>query len=401
MLLADQRIRAECHRNDRWEQSTGGTVILHMKRDADSRSELSSMTQTPTRRRLSRRMMLQTVVGTGITLAGAGALLPLSSGIALASDREKMVFAWLVPYDPSSFASLQKHAEVITHLSPTWYSIDGELTISGEADRAVAQFARDRGIALVPLIKNAQFSPVVAQDILLSSKSRDKAADAIASLVLQNNYDGINIDFEGPFGASRDQYSDFLTRLGARLQPEGKLLTVDVVPQLEPVSTYADTSWAAPYDYRVLGEVCDAVMVMCYSYSDRKPGSLSPLWWLRKATTRALTQIPASKVVVGMSFYGRHWIVNGQQITHTDLKQAQALDLLAQSGAELDRPVYDATPRFTWRDAQGKHIVHFEDAKSLTAKLKVVRAASVAGATFWRLGQEDASQWKVIGQALA
>jgi spore germination protein len=256
------------------------------------------------------------------------------------------------------------------------------------------------GASLVPLIKNKQFSASAAHDILVSSQHRAKAADKIAALVLKNNYDGINLDFEGSFGASRDRYSDFLTRLAARLRPEGKLLTADVVPQLKPPSAYLNTSHAAPYDYAALGAVCDAVMVMCYSYSDRKPGSLSPLWWLRDATTYARTQIPVQKLVVGMSFYGRHWIVNGSQITHTDLKQAQVLELLAQSGAPLTRPAPDDTPRFSWRDAKGEHIVHFEDAKSLAAKLKVVRAAGLAGATFWRLGQEVESQWEVIRQAL-
>jgi spore germination protein YaaH len=153
-------------------------------------------------------------------------------------------------------------------------------------------------------------------------------------------------NLEGPFGASRDQYSDFLTRLGIRLQAHGKLLTVDVVPQLKPASEYPDTSWAAPYDYPVLGQVCDAVMVLCYSYSDRKPGSLAPLWWLHDATDYASRQIPAETLVVGIAFYGRHWVMNGGQTTHTDLKEAQALELLVQSGAHLTRPAPDDTPRF-------------------------------------------------------
>jgi spore germination protein YaaH len=101
-----------------------------------------------------------------------------------------------------------------------------------------------------------------------------------------------------------------------------------------------------------------------------------------------------------MGFYGRHWIVNGRQITAIDLTQSQAEALLIQSGAQLERPAADATPRFTWTDAAGEHVVHFEDGQSLAAKLKVIRAAKIAGGAFWRLGQEDATQWRVIARWL-
>jgi spore germination protein len=371
-----------------------------MEPDADGRRERTVIMQTGTGGRMTRRTMLQRMLGAGVAIAGAEALVPLGDLAALAEESTRMIFAWLVPSDAASFASLQQHADVITHVSPTWYTMDGDLSITGQPDPAVAQVAQDQGILLVPLIRNQHFSPTVAHAILVSSQHRARAAEKIAALVLDKNYDGINIDFEGPFGASRDRYSDFLTRLGALLQAQGKLLTVDVVPQLKPASEYPNTSWAAPYDYAALGHLCDAVMVMCYSYSDQKPGSLSPRWWLQEATTYASTQIPVENLVVGTAFYGRHWIVNGAQITHTDLKEAQALALLAQSGAKLERPTRDATPRFSWHDAKGEHIVHFEDAKSLGAKLKVVKAAGAAGASFWRLGQEEASQWTVISRAL-
>lgn len=344
--------------------------------------------------------MLQTTLGAAAALLGGPTWLALDHSPALARSRKKMVFPWVVPYDPASFASLKQHAHLISHVSPTWYAMRADLSITARVDPAVDAFARSHDIRLIPLIKNDGFSPQVAHDILVTPQQRAGAADTITALVVDNDYDGINVDFEGPFGASRDRYSDFIHRLAVKLHGEGKVLSVDVVPQLKPASSYPDTSWAAPYDYAALGQACDAVMMMCYSYSDKKPGSLSPLWWLREATYQALTQLRPAKLVIGMAFYGRHWIVNGKHTTHSDLKQAQALDLLAQSGAKLQRPPRDATPRFTWQDSDGEHIVHFEDEKSLAAKLKVVQSTGAAGAAFWRLGQEKPSQWNVIRRGL-
>jgi spore germination protein len=73
--------------------------------------------------------------------------------------------------------------------------------------------------------------------------------------------------------------------------------------------------------------------------------------------------------------------------------------LLAQTGAPLQRSAAEATPHFTWHDAQGQHIVHYEDAVSLAAKLQAVLAQGARGLAFWRLGQEEPSQWPVIARA--
>jgi spore germination protein YaaH len=348
---------------------------------------------------ISRRALLRAV------LAGTAGLrlgmLPSAAAPALASKRAAIIFPWLVPTDPASTASFHSHAGVITHVSPTWYTMRADLSIAGHSALSLIRFARDRRIRLIPLIKNEGFSASVAQDILATSQSRVRAAAKIAGLVLERDADGINMDFEGPFGASRGQYSDLLARVAGHLRPQGKLLTVDVVPQLEPVSSYPLSSGAAPYDYSALGQICDQVMLLCYSYSHRKPGSLAPLWWLRDATAHALTLIPARRLVVGIGFYGRHWIASGGQITVRDLTQSQAEALLASSGAQVERPAADATPRFTWQDSEATHTVHYEDALSLAAKLRVVRSAGVAGAAFWRLGLEDATQWDVIAQFLS
>jgi spore germination protein YaaH len=308
-----------------------------------------------------------------------------------------------VPDDPDSFASLQQHAHLITHLSPTWYTMGGDLSIASEAWESVIGLAAQHGIRLHPLIRNQDFDPHVAHEILKSSERRREAAERIAQLVLDYDFGGINVDFEGPFGSNRKELSDLIARVSARLRPAGKWVSVDVVAQIRPGSAYQHKRdrWAEPYDYAALGHVGDIVVIMGYDYAYEKPGPISPLWWLRQVLTFASSQIPASKLVMGLPFYGRHWTVKGKHVLHfRGLHQAEALDLLARSHAQLQRPAHDATPRFSWHDGEGEHIVHFEDEQSLAAKLKVVRAAGVAGVALWRLGEEQPSQWDVISKWL-
>jgi spore germination protein YaaH len=312
------------------------------------------------------------------------------------------VYAWEVADDPASLASLHRQARHISYLMPVWYTIDATLAIRSVARASVLAFARERGLGVLPLIKFRHVNdPRIVESVLHTREARARVADKIAGLVLEHGYDGINLDFEGRFGAYRDGYSDLVARIAALLHPAGKRLSVDVVPQLTPVAAYAAASFpGADYDYGALAQVCDAVILMAYAYSVAKPGPLAPLWWVREALVHALTEIPARKLVLGTSFYGRHWITHGGQVTHSDLTQAQAEALLAQSGATLERPGRDATPRFAWRDRRGDHVVHYDDGLSLAAKLDLAVAAGVAGVAFWRLGQEDATQWEVIGRAV-
>lgn len=372
---------------------------------ATPRAESTADPGRPSRRSLLKAALCG-VAGVAVAAVGAGtsglgapvAALAARAG-ASSSAGPIAVTAWLGPTDPASVGALQREADLLSAVYPAWYTIDARLTIASRAQDAVLRFAGARGLPVIPLLRNADFAPQVAQAILETPQRRAAVADMIARLVLDRDYAGINIDVEGPFGAYRAQFSDFMARLAALLHPAGKQLSVDVVPPFEPLAPIPASSGAAPFDLAALAESCDAVILMAYAHAGRMPGSLAPLWWVRDATAWALREVPAAKLVVGQSFYGRHWIVNGSQITHSDLTQTAAQALLAQTGAPLQRPAADATPHFSWQDARGQHIVHYEDAVSLAAKLQAVLAQGAEGLAFWRLGQEEPTQWSVIARA--
>jgi len=315
----------------------------------------------------------------------------------------RMVFPWLVPDDPASFASFKAHAQLITHVSPTWYRMaaDGKVTPRLNADSPeLIAIARARGISVHPLIVNEGFNAETAHAILASPESRQRAAETIAGLVLEGDFDGINMDFEGTFGRSRDYYTDLLRRIGEILRPKGKWLTVDVVCQTQAVEKYpVETSWASPFDYAALGELCDRVMLMGYDYAMAEPGPVTPLWWLEEVIDYTLGLIPKERVVVGLPFYNRHWVVKEGQVSRpAGPKRDERARLVARSGRP---PVYsdrDATYHVVWTDVEGEHHVYWDDAVTLWRKLKLVRDKGIDGVAFWRLGQEDEACWGPVAQ---
>lgn len=352
---------------------------------------------SPEARGITRKRLLQGLAGATMGLALTGEL--PESGVrdaaAQAAPTSKIVWAWLANTDPASLASLMRHAGTLTHLSPTWFSMRSDLSIVGEVDPMVMNLAGRHRIALHPLIRNDGFDPAIAKQILQTPQRRAVAAQHIASLVLNNNFAGINLDFEGTFGSSRDQYSDLVERVAKLLRPTGKWVTVDVVATIKPVTAASPASWAAPYDYARLGAAANAVMVMAYDYSVQQPGPISPLWWLQAAVAYARSMVPARKLVVALPFYGRHWVQTSAGTTQTGVSGADVLTLQVWSGASVLRPARDATPRFSWRDGGQQHVVHFDDALSLSAKLRAL-GTGTAGVAFWRLGFDDTHHWPAI-----
>ncbi len=63
------------------------------------------------------------------------------------------------------------------------------------------------------------------------------------------------------------------------------------------------------YDYRALGASVDELKIMTYSYSGpwSAPGPQAPLAWTRAVIDFARTQMPASKIYMGLPFYGFDW----------------------------------------------------------------------------------------------
>lgn len=346
----------------------------------------------------TRRALIASAARGSLLLLAGGVLLGAREAGGISAPAVSSAFAttaWLEPIDARSLASFQRHASQIARVSPTWFSMYDSLTIKGRIGAAIRRVAAGSGVALHPLIKNANFDTQVMAGILAHPQHRATAAQTIAELVLREDFAGINLDFEGPFGRYQQHYVDLVAQIVDRLRPHGKPVTVNVVPRLKPVGP-----WAAPYDYEALGAIADAVFLMAYDYAIYSPGPIAPLWWVSEALDAARAQIPAARLVIGLSFYGRHWIVKHGSSSVYAVTQSQAEALRTYSGAAVERPDGDATPRFSWSDAQGMHVVHYEDGQSLIAKLQRALTAGVAGFSFWRLGQEKSTQWDVIGRAV-
>ena len=219
---------------------------------------------------------------------------------------------------------------------------------------------------------------------------------AIVALVQRNHYAGIDLDYENLHAADRQAFTAFVARLAHALHAKGKVLSVAVFAKTTNAGT--DPRNLAQ-DYAAIGRAADQVRLMAYDYhwQTSPPGPVAPVSWVRAVLRYAKTQIPASKIILGVPLYGYDWVGHHG----TGISWLQALRLSRQYHATARYDQASQTPWFSYRDAAGRqHTVWFENAASSRAKFGAAQGAQIGGVYLWMYGYEDGGTWSALGHVL-
>jgi spore germination protein len=210
---------------------------------------------------------------------------------------------------------------------------------------------------------------------------RDTLIDAIVAA--SASFDGVQIDFEAVPAQDKAFFIDFLAQLKARLG--GKPLSVALPARWKAV----DDS----YDYAIISQVVDRIIVMAYDehWSTSVPGPIASIDWCMNVSKYALEKIGNAKLIMGLPFYGRAWADKNPAKAYKHSGVARILEEKAQLPVDRDKQI----PYFEYQETVNVR-VFYEDALSLSYRLKVYEKASVDKVAFWRLGQEDADVWSYL-----
>jgi spore germination protein YaaH len=359
-----------------------------------------------------------------------------STQSAAAPRSKEIVFAYYVPYDATSWISLQANADHIDYVAPQWVYIDACGNVGSRDDRTLIAFARSKGIRILPSLLTSDGN--LNHRLLTDEASVSRAVQQIVSYVVEEGYDGLDLDLEGVNATDRQAYTDFVKKLSPALRSKGKMLTAAI-----PAKTFdATTGWAGAYEYAAIAPYFDLIVIMTYEYSSPtgKPGSTAPYDWVEKVISYVTSQIPPEKVLVGIAFYGYDWNVTSEGRARA-LRYSQGQALAEHFGATigLDPTTKSATFSYVMNRGQStppdeavpalnhqittrsqppcpytpptptprrtpppptatpapvqQHVVWLEDARSVAARLAIVGKYGAAGIGTWRLGQEDPATW--------
>jgi spore germination protein len=289
----------------------------------------------------------------------------------------------------------------LTYLSPFSYRVreDGRLTPLD--DTALLQAARAKQVAPLLTITNfkeEKFDSDVAHAVLANKEVQEKLLNHILNTMKEKGYKGLNIDFEYIYREDRLLYNQFIRRVKEKLHPEGYVITSALAPKTS--GTQPGLLYEA-HDYAVHGEVLDFVILMTYEwgYVAGPAMAVSPIDQIKKVLDYAVTVIPPHKILMGVSIYGYDWTlpyVKGS-LAKT-IAPNEAIRIALQYGAAIQYDPTAQAPFFHYFDKNHReHEVWFEDARSIQAKMDVVKQYGLLGVSYWVLGSSPFNQnWWVL-----
>ncbi|MEA4848452.1 MAG: glycosyl hydrolase family 18 protein [Clostridiaceae bacterium] len=296
---------------------------------------------------------------------------------------------------------LRKTLPYLTYLSIFSYEVTTDGNFRTINDEPLIAAAREARVAPIMVITNLQegggFSSDIARAILTNEQVQDTLINNIIENLRTKNYSGLAIDFEYIYPEDRENYNNFLRKVVSRLRPLGYLITTALAPKNaadQPGLLYE------AHDYPVHGALADHVILMTYEwgYTFGPPMAVAPINEVRRVLNYAISAIPRRKILMGIPNYGYNWTlpyVEGSRAA--TISNVGAVDLARRVGANIQYDQTAQAPFFHYYDANGReHVVWFDDARSIEAKLRLVNQYNLGGVSYWTIGRFFPQNWLVL-----
>lgn len=313
--------------------------------------------------------------------------------------------AYVEPMGTSISANLEEAtaqaAQYLTYLAPFSYRIQRDGNLIEPLLNNFPQIARQNDAGLMMVLSNleeGQFSTELARIILTNEEVQNTLLDNIVRIVNNINFIDVHFDLEFISPENREDYNNFLRKAKERLVQEGITISTALAPK---TSANQQGLLYEAHDYRAHGEIVDFVVLMTYEwgYSAGPPMPVSPIGPVRQVIEYALTEMPASKIMMGQNLYGYDWTlpyVQGGEYARVVSPQ-QAIEIARIYNVPIKYDYRAQAPYIDYIDNQGRaHKVWFEDARSIQAKFNLIKELNLRGISYWKLGLSFPQNWLLI-----
>lgn len=289
----------------------------------------------------------------------------------------------------------------INVISPSFAELksDGSLKVKiGEEGKEYINWAHSNDYKIWAIVSNNETGKDNTSKILNDYKRRETLINHIVNLVIENQLDGINIDFEYMNVEDKGMFSRFIIELAPRLKEYGKVLSVDVT------APDGSENWSLCYDRHKIGKVADYLIFMAYDQygnSSTKAGTTAGADWVEVNIKKFLGQedVAKEKLVLAMPFYTRLW-------KETTGKPDSTVVWMKSISSKLPSNVQK-----TWDDNVKQYYVEYtqngatykmwlEEEESIKAKFALMKQYELAGAAYWQKDFETDSLWDIIAEEL-
>ncbi len=369
----------------------------------------------------------------GLALVLFSSLLVAPGAHAEENVPRKILTGWIPYYSmKTALPAALNNTDLIKEVMPFWYTLkysakskkssvtDLYTPANPSIPMSIPLAAmRSANLQIIPTITDGTEKDVLA-GLLKAPASRTQVVKTIVDLVRTNNFDGIDIDFEGfafvdenkTWKSTAPAWVAFIKELSAALRAENKILSVATPYVLDPAGKqkgYFVYAWAEIAAY------IDKLRIMTYDYSVAKVGPIGPLAWTERTVQYAISIMPASKVFVGVPGYGRSWItaINGvcpANVSKSVKVGAKAATFVMRDAVTL-AATYGATPTYDEKFSEvtfsyeqvyngttasglatsctASRTAWYQDTRSWTTRAALVNKYRIGGITAWTLGMEE------------
>ena len=311
-------------------------------------------------------------------------------------EKEKLIMFWQYG---SSLETLGDKVEGVSVVMPTWYSIsDEDGSIEDKYSKDYYERAKSYGYQIWPIITNGldkeDFNKKeVTSQIMNDEQKRETLIKNIVKVIKDNKLDGINIDFEGMEEEDKYMYTQFLRELYPMVKQTGAKLSVDIY-----FTNYIDR--------KGVGKACDYVMLMGYDQRgnwSNEAGSISEIDWVEKNVKSLIedSNIPSSKIILGVPFYTRLWEIDANgDISTTVCSMKGSQEFIQEHGLETQVDEESGQHYVELQEEDKTYKLWIEDAYSISKRADTVLNYNLAGITAWQKGFETPDIWQVLYEKL-
>ncbi|TVY00524.1 glycosyl hydrolase family 18 protein [Cohnella terricola] len=261
-------------------------------------------------------------------------------------------------------------------------------------------------------------------DVAASETTRETFANSAVNFLRKYQFDGIDLDWEYPVGgglagnsvraADKQNYTLLLQKVREKLNAAG---IVDGKTYLLTIASSASPTFAQNTELSKIASILDWINIMTYDFNggwQNISAHNAPLYYDPAAASAGVTNastfyvaagvqshldagVPASKIVLGMPFYGRGWANvgtgnNGQYQISSGLPagtwEAGVFDYSDLEARYINKNGYT---RY-WNDtakvpylynASNRTYISYDDAESFGHKTAFIKSKGLGGAMFW------------------
>lgn len=322
--------------------------------------------------------------------------------------------AWIPYWDfKRGLETLKQNPDKFDQVNPVVYELneDGSLKkTKGNTYKPLQNYALQNNIDFVPSI--AMFDHDLFSKVLQDEENLNRHVEAIINEIKENDFDGIDLDYESTKLDDKENYHRFIQLLERKLQSLEDERQKNLILSITVLTKWGDNTYYSSMretrqvqDWNFFGQYADEIKIMAYDYtsqSSSEPGPIAPLYWIDQVLKKAIEEIPHEKISLGVHTYGYNWAASEVDI---DIEIEE--NLIADT-VQADAYTYDQTQNiigsypgkkdydsaigesiYTYKRDGEDRILIFMNYQGLIDRNQLAADYGIKGVSYWRLGGDS------------